>query len=198
MNTEGNTRLRLTGWRQGFRKHLRTSAIVAGVALAVAATSVQAQQTAVVAINRVSISSDSTTLFIFGEHFGAVAPAVTINGQTLAGVAVDPAGTTISALMPVPPIPPGTYRLLVTRPGGVAPVCPPNPGDPGYFVTLPGGGMVPCNHPLAVGAVPPPSSAEFVVTVQASVGGPAGPTAWRPSRTRLASDRSARAVGKSG
>ena len=62
-------------------------------------------------ITAAAVSADQTVLFVQGEHLGA-RPAVTLNDQPLAVIAVDASQSQLAAKMPA--IAPGTYLVTVT------------------------------------------------------------------------------------
>src|SRR5215213_9915360 len=96
------------------RQVAATLALVASAYTGIAAEDVQ------IRITSTSVSTDRSTLFVFGERFGTTPPKVTLNDQVLAGVTVDATGTTLSALMPA--IGPGLYRVVV-RPQVATSLC---------------------------------------------------------------------------
>ena len=59
------------------------------------------------------VSATGTTLFVTGANFGRT-PEVKLGGMLLAGVVVNTAGTQLTANLPA--LPPGSYKLVVTRP----------------------------------------------------------------------------------
>src|SRR3954468_5311341 len=65
-------------------------------------------------IASVVVSADQVILFVAGSNFDRRS-VLTIGDFSLGGVQVSPDGRSITALMPA--VPPGTYRLVITRPG---------------------------------------------------------------------------------
>jgi hypothetical protein len=102
-------------------------------------------------ISSASVSTDGTTLLIVGTGFGP-SPTVILGTITLGGVVVNPAGTLISAPLPVPAPAAGTYLLRVCPSGA-------------------------CNSPIPLLGLVRNQSAEFTVTIGVSgATGPPGPT----------------------
>ena len=64
------------------------------------------------AISNAAVSADQTTLFVTGANFGP-RPLVTLANIVLGGVQVSSTGGQLTALMPV--LPPGSYRLVISR-----------------------------------------------------------------------------------
>jgi len=62
-----------------------------------------------------TVSVDQGTLFVTGQYFGS-RPLVILGGVVLGGVQVSATGTQLTALMPA--LPPGTYRLMISRGSG--------------------------------------------------------------------------------
>ena len=90
---------------------LRTG-VFALVVLGTVAT-VSADTRRPLAVVSAEVSATGTTLFVTGANFGRT-PEVKLGGMSLAGVVVDASGTHLTANLPA--LPPGSYKLVVSRP----------------------------------------------------------------------------------
>ena len=154
---------RVFSWRLGV-----TIALATLLAITFTLARVGAEPGAVT-IARVTLSADGSTLFIYGDQFGA-APIVSVGGARALDIVVDSTGTAITAAMPAG-LAPGMYQVHVDRP---APACVDSPKRPGLRVAIVAGRETPCDA-TATG-----SRAMFFVNVpgdgQSGVQGPQGLT----------------------
>jgi len=89
---------------------LRTG--VSALAILGLAASVSADSRRPMVVVSAEVSATGTTLFVSGARFGR-APEVRLGGMLLEGVVVNASGTNLTANLPA--LPPGSYKLEVTR-----------------------------------------------------------------------------------
>src|SRR5262245_191322 len=143
------------------------SAGVVCLALATWPTPAAAQQATITAS---SVSGDTVTLIGTNLHNPT---QVTVGGQTLVGVTVDPSGTQLIGTTPVT-LTPGTYLLtFVSQTSPPASSCSSFQPDPSWVCV--NGGWLPPNHPAAIQPTTTQAVA-FTVTMSSGAMGPAGPT----------------------
>jgi hypothetical protein len=94
-------------------------------------------------ISTAAVSTDQTTLFVTGANFGS-RPLVILANIVLGGVQVSSTGGQLTALMPA--LPPGSYRLVISRGSG-------SDGSAGMDVTV--GAVGPKGEIGAVGGTGP-------------------------------------------